>query len=172
MEGLEKLLAANKAALSKDETQLAELVTKKVSIEGRKRQVEDMIVRETSSNGTNDVYEPPRPNAEPLTPPPIESITPIGSPKVDSLKVEPEAKLEPSMSIPNMNPTGGLPSLNLGLPKSASEPLLSTTRTAESGSLDEPASKRRRLHNNDDEFVINSDAFGVIEPDVAAMLAK
>jgi regulator of Ty1 transposition protein 103 len=169
---------AHKVASMKDEQRLERLITQKASIEGQKRQVEDLIVRETSGNGTNDAYEPPRPNAEPLTPPPVESITPIGSPKLDGLKqeqeIKPEAstKLEPSMSIPNMNPTAGLPGLSLGLPKSISEPLLSSTRTAEAGTLDEPASKRRRLHNNEDDFVINSDAFGVIEPDVAAMLAK
>lgn len=103
MEGLEKMLESNRAALSRETTLLAQMGEKKVETEARKRDVEDAIMRglsaaEDSSNNNdnandnaagegsrqdnnyNNNEEPPRPNVEALTPPPVESLTPTGSP--------------------------------------------------------------------------------------------
>ena len=96
--GLEKLLESNRAALSSEQAQHEELSGRKTVVETKKRDVEDGIMRglsaETSnatvegktgsgtpSNGQHDgSAEPERPQVEELTPPPIESLTPVGSP--------------------------------------------------------------------------------------------
>ena len=82
--GLEKLLSANKEALAAEESQLRTINSRKVEIEAKKKEVEDSIMAgfaQMTSNGagggTPD-HDPPRPDAEPLTPPPVESITPVG----------------------------------------------------------------------------------------------
>jgi regulator of Ty1 transposition protein 103 len=91
--GLEKLLETNRAALLAEETQLAELSTRRVNIDTKKREVEDSIMQglaSTSSpatpvgvgnsNGTDTGHttpgEPDRPEFEALTPPPFEALTP------------------------------------------------------------------------------------------------
>jgi regulator of Ty1 transposition protein 103 len=164
MASLEALLADNKAALSREETRLSNLVTKKAAVEVQKRHVEDMIVRGSTSNGSAELYEPPRPDAEPLTPPPVESLTPVSSPKPAPV---PNA-LEPSASVPVL---GGFPGFNAALPKAITEPILGPAETVDASSA-ERSPKRRKIGVNDDDFVFNSDALGGIDPDVAAMLAQ
>ncbi|KKY29219.1 hypothetical protein UCRPC4_g00009 [Phaeomoniella chlamydospora] len=89
---LEKLLEANKAELSKDESHRTDLSHRKVSTEAKKRDVEDAIMRGMSTstppshsngNGSSNhqsnaepVEELERPEYEALTPPPVESLTP------------------------------------------------------------------------------------------------
>jgi len=83
VEGLEKILAKNKEEMTKEESQLYELNSRKTEIEAKKREVEESIMRGLQDQGSNggQELEPQRPDAEPLTPPmpPIESITPIGT---------------------------------------------------------------------------------------------
>jgi regulator of Ty1 transposition protein 103 len=94
VEGLEKLLAKNRADLGVEESQLRDINSRKVETEGKKREVEAGILRglaqfsSTTGEGraTTPDHDPPRPDAEPLTPPPlggtdVESITPIGTPR-------------------------------------------------------------------------------------------
>jgi regulator of Ty1 transposition protein 103 len=92
MEGLEKMLESNRIALARDTTLLTQMGEKKSETETRKRDVEDAIMRglsaEDSSAGNNAEGgqlddEPARPNVEALTPPPVESLTPVGSPGQD-----------------------------------------------------------------------------------------
>ncbi|KAH7115844.1 RNA polymerase II-binding domain-containing protein [Dendryphion nanum] len=93
--GLEKLLADNKLKLSREVDQKSDFNARKVAVEGRARQVDDAILRGTSaeeqyaissaplpvSGGARPAIAPPeRPDIEELTPPPMESFTPIGSP--------------------------------------------------------------------------------------------
>lgn len=88
--GLEKLLETNRTKLEQDETQLADLTTRKDAIESRKREVEDAILKGLSAAETNRISAAPlpglaqapheRPDVEELTPPPVESFTPVGSP--------------------------------------------------------------------------------------------
>ncbi|KAF2759197.1 DUF618-domain-containing protein [Pseudovirgaria hyperparasitica] len=84
IEGLEKLLATNRTALSTEETYHYELSSKKTTIEAKKREVEDGIMRGLTSghagNGAAYEDETNRPDVEQLTPPPVESLTPTGSP--------------------------------------------------------------------------------------------
>lgn len=88
--GLEKLLQSNKTKVEQEETQLADLKTRRVAIDARKREVEDAILRGLSAAETTAISAAPlpgvpqvsheRPDVEELTPPPIESFTPVGSP--------------------------------------------------------------------------------------------
>lgn len=106
VEGLEKLLQTNKTALASEETQHFELVTRKTAIEAKKREVEDGIMRGLSAEPSPPVHgspgldstangkgihhdptsvEPERPDIEALTPPPMESLTPVGSPRAEGV---------------------------------------------------------------------------------------
>ena len=85
-------METNRAALVEEQTQHAEIATRKTAIESRKREVEDGIMRGLSAaetaalsvtpipGSTTPELEPPRPNVEELTPPPVESFTPVGTP--------------------------------------------------------------------------------------------
>ena len=99
--GLEKLLELNRTDLASEESQLRELTSRKSTIEAKKRDVEDSIMRGLSAentpapNGNTDVesqtngkhqptsVELERPYVEELTPPPVESLTPVRSPGLD-----------------------------------------------------------------------------------------
>lgn len=98
IEGLVKLLASNRAALAEDENQVAILAERKQSIDTKKREVEDSIMRgyansnpntptlHNGSPGANATPNTPAPDldrrhVEELTPPPVEALTPTGSPK-------------------------------------------------------------------------------------------
>ncbi|KAJ5189694.1 RNA polymerase II large subunit CTD [Penicillium cf. griseofulvum] len=89
IDGLEKILQTNRAELSKEEALSAELSQKKSSVDTKKREVEDAIMRglpsgESSINpGEHNGHDAAsaRPEVEALTPPPVEAITPVGSPQ-------------------------------------------------------------------------------------------
>lgn len=87
IEGLEKILDTNRSALADEETQHFELVTRKTSIEVKKREVEDGIMRGLSAepsaapSHSPEADEVTRPDMEELTPPPVEALTPVGSPQ-------------------------------------------------------------------------------------------
>ncbi|KAF2727817.1 DUF618-domain-containing protein [Polyplosphaeria fusca] len=92
--GLEKLLETNRAKAAAEETQIADLRAKKDAIEARKQEVEHAIVKGLSAEETAAISSAPfpaahrspppaRPDIEELTPPPMESFTPVGSPKGD-----------------------------------------------------------------------------------------
>ena len=104
IKGLEKLLEANRAALAGEEIQHQELEERKSTVEAKKRDVEDGIMRglsaETNSpaplEGTpgSDIHtngdretsvEPARPEIEELTPPPAGTHTAVGSPFAEEI---------------------------------------------------------------------------------------
>lgn len=95
--GLEMLLATQKHKLSADHSTASDLKTRKDAIESRKRAVEDAILQGLSAIETNRISAAPlpvavspssagvantnKPEVEDLTPPPMESFTPVGSPQ-------------------------------------------------------------------------------------------
>lgn len=93
IEGLEKLLETNKTKLEQDEALVSDLTTRKDAIESRKQEVEAAILKGLSAAETNKISAAPlpvattspssqeRPQVEELTPPPMESFTPVGSPQ-------------------------------------------------------------------------------------------
>ena len=114
---LEKILATNRACLTKDETSLAELQTRKRTTETKRREVEENIRRtanaesethnnsgEKSESFAPDVdKEMDRPEYEALTPPPVEALTPVGSPKME-LHEEQEPQPIATNTEPERNP--------------------------------------------------------------------
>jgi len=91
--GLEKILETNKSKLEQDEAQASDLTNRKDAIDSRKREVEAAILKGLSAAETNKISAAPlpvvttspvsqdRPQIEELTPPPMESFTPVGSPQ-------------------------------------------------------------------------------------------
>lgn len=104
--GLETLLSSQKSKLTADTTLVTDLRTRKGAIESRKRAVEDAILQGLSAIETNRISAAPlpvatssptpaggsaaqKPEIEELTPPPMESFTPVGSPQQSAAQVEP-----------------------------------------------------------------------------------
>lgn len=105
--GLEKLLEVNKTKLQHEEAQVIDLRTRKDAIESRKRKVEEAILKGLSAAETNKIsaaaplpvattspVAQERPQIEELTPPPMESFTPVGSPQ--------QAAAQPAEPVPDM----------------------------------------------------------------------
>ena len=201
--GLEKMLETNRAALVGEQTQHAELATRKSAIENRKREVEDGIMRGLSAaetaalsvtpipGSTTPELEPPRPNVEELTPPPVESFTPVGTPSAyptdDPDEIFHEAVTHPIESVVAPTPVPADVVAKYSSPATAIAPgadLLSslTHGRSEDGvnahSTVHPGSggsyKRRKLSRPsvDDEFAAfaGDDAMAGIDADVAGML--
>lgn len=97
IDGLEKILETNKAALAGEQAQQLKFVTRKGVIEAKKRDVEDGIMRGLSAESSpTNTYAPghlngragtshphdstPDRHMEEPTPPPVENLTPVGSP--------------------------------------------------------------------------------------------
>lgn len=97
IDGLEKILETNKAALAGEQAQQLKFVGRKGVIEAKKRDVEDGIMRGLSAEsaptniyapvhlngraGTSHPHAPtPDRHMEEPTPPPVETLTPVGSP--------------------------------------------------------------------------------------------
>jgi hypothetical protein len=138
--GLERLVADNKASLKKEESQAASLKSRRTAINSEKDHVEQMIVRGSASTAT-DGYEPPRPDAEPLTPPPVESITPVGSPNGQN---DFEDESEPVL------------------------PILTTKHASDANGHEQPSAKKRKLAQVDDSSALD---LGNVDPEVEALLA-
>ena len=115
--GLEKLLETNRTALLTEQAQHEELSSRKTIVEAKKRDVEDGIMRglsaeastatvegqagsDAQTNGQHDVSaEPERPQVEELTPPPVESLTPVGSPAPAANSLTPGSDVIPEQHI-------------------------------------------------------------------------
>jgi regulator of Ty1 transposition protein 103 len=100
IDGLQQLLNANYSKLEQEEAQAADLKTRRDAIESRKRAVEEAILKGLSAAEQNRISTAPlpvattspiaatfsaaqeRPQVEELTPPPMESFTPVGSPQL------------------------------------------------------------------------------------------
>ncbi|KAI9672776.1 MAG: hypothetical protein M1831_000211 [Alyxoria varia] len=100
---LEKLVDENQAETAREESLCEDIRSKKSTIDAKKREVEDGIMRGLSAEdnaaaaasipaghgGINGEGLPDRPEVEPLTPPPIESDSPPLGDVVDESLIEP-----------------------------------------------------------------------------------
>lgn len=102
IEALEKLLSTNRAALAEDEAQLAELGSRKESVDAQKHQIELSIISGLASNdnrqagtaGASPVPEPDRPEVEALTPPPAYDEHEFGATDNEPPKITPALPAE------------------------------------------------------------------------------
>lgn len=165
VEGLEKILTRNKEELVKEEAQLADINSKKTLTDAKRREVEDGIIR-----GLANEAEPERPESEPLTPPmpPVESITPVGTPKgfvsttgADVIKEEPNHFADPEPPAFDM------------LPQRLLEGEGTFAKLAPTnGSGEEPSAKKRKIANmaGVDDYAEFDDGGLKIDADIEALL--
>lgn len=172
IDGLEKILATNRSELEKEESLVAQFGEKKAETDTKRREVEDLIMRGyqdddslTATGQGNGNEEPPRPEIEALTPPPVEAITPVGSPKPE----QPQASHGPFTEEAPISLPHGL-SLDTDNdmsfdPSNISPGGENDFDLAATGS----AAKRRKVAHEEDyaEF-----AGGDLDADVAAMIAQ
>jgi len=192
IEGLEKILASNKAALLAEEKDLSEFKSRRVAIESRKSEVEDNIMRGLSAESSpvipitaGGLTEPPRPEIEALTPPPVESITPIGTPPpafgLDDAHADGSGS---NISYPERLSAGGQQSSNLSdaaFPSDSHRPDLKAPTLQEyapprddnlNGNALPPMKKRKLASQAGEDFAefANGNAMEGLDDDVAAML--
>ncbi|MCJ1380550.1 hypothetical protein MMC17_003658 [Xylographa soralifera] len=193
--GLEKLLESNRAALTSEETHHQELVTRKTTVEAKKRDVEDGIMRglsadtsgatiqrspplDAQSNGQHEAStEPERPQIEELTPPPVESLTPIDSPRLDEVAAittttGTDIIQEQQTNHTELAPTVPLPFVPAGAP--AGFDLLSSLsmpphHSYAASPTNGSAYKKRKVEADFDDF-IGGDAMADLDEDVAELL--
>ncbi|KAI9367533.1 RNA polymerase II-binding domain-containing protein [Aspergillus egyptiacus] len=173
IDGLEKLLETNRTALSKEQALVLQLQDRKVETEGKKRDVEDAIMRGLSAENTptastgefgGNNEEVSRPVVEALTPPPVEAITPVGSPKQ-------EPQDSASTAGNGAQTAGNFPSLGFELTADASIPGLAQPPTAgeshQQGMNGFQTKKRKVAHGEEDYAQFAS---GDLDADVAELL--
>lgn len=177
IDGLEKLLATNRTELAKEETLATELAEKKTQTESKRRDVEDAIVRgftDESAGGQNqggDGADYARPEVEALTPPPVEALTPVGSPKPEQAHVqashgpfseEPSVPLPDALVIPHM----GQPDNGISFP----DPSDLSPGGGNDFDLSNGAAKRRKVAHGEEDYAqfANED----LDADVAELIAQ
>jgi regulator of Ty1 transposition protein 103 len=178
IEGLEKILETNRAQLAKDEETYLNLSSRKTSTEAKKREVEDGIMRGMSTSAENSpangspgdrarpesmVAEPERPDYEALTPPPVESVSPVGSPKLNQVTepVKREHEVEDSPNVHDILATmSGV----------------SRVRPASAQGMNGIGAKRRKMSHGAEDFAVNlggiDGGLGDLDEDVAELLRQ
>ncbi|KAJ5792316.1 uncharacterized protein N7503_008294 [Penicillium pulvis] len=171
IDGLEKLLANNRSELAKEETLVAQLSERKTQTDSKKREVEDAIMLNMTPATSGSHYyegEVPRPEAEALTPPSVEALTPVGSPKPEQQQTshgpfteEPQMELSDGLVIPDMGPDSGLPLDPAELSPGGNDFDLSANGAG---------AKRRKVTHGEDDYT--QFAAGDLDVDVAALIAQ
>ncbi|TVY13674.1 UPF0400 protein [Lachnellula arida] len=174
IEGLEKILGTNRAALAADEAQLGELTSRKNETDTKKRDVEDTIMRGFNPNsnpstpaGVGDGS--PAVNQSPITPAPepdrpeVEALTPPGYPQPPATEPVPELDLYAN------NGTSHMMGEQLPFQPAAGADLLSSLSTSYGASA---ASVKKRKLNDIDFPDLGGDAMDGLDADVAEMLMK
>jgi len=154
---LDKLVEKNRAALAEDEQRLSDIKTKSDVVESKKREVEDEILRGlpadasngTAGDGSNNQTDgasgdsPGRPQMEELTPPPVETFTPVGSPRENAAPAGADGHGADKMTLPLTRPFEGSPA-------------------------DDGVFKKRKM--DDGSGLIQGDAMADLDADVAELL--
>ncbi|KAJ5090218.1 hypothetical protein N7532_008902 [Penicillium argentinense] len=171
--GLEKLLETNRAELAKEESLAAQLADRKIQTEGKRREVEDAIVRgfndssETLIGSGDGASDMPRPAVEALTPPPVEALTPVGSPKPEPAESShgPFTE-EPSQPIPE-SLVISQPDNGMSLPDSSS---FSPGGENDFDFGSNGAAKRRKVTHDEEDYA--KFAKEDLDADVAELIAQ
>ncbi len=202
IQGLEHLLDTNRTALASEEGQHSELVSRKTMIEAKKREVEDGIMRGLSADSSPNLHgngnlaaeasissntmareatsvEPERPYIEELTPPPVESLTPVGSPSAEQSPTTTTTTGAHLVHEQQPNHTEPPPTVQPPLvPATAGSDLLSSLSMPhprpQSGSPANGISMKRRRLDQGDEFAGfgSADAMADLDEDVAELLRR
>ncbi|PYH40772.1 CTD-interacting domain-containing protein [Aspergillus saccharolyticus JOP 1030-1] len=172
IDGLEKLLETNRSALSREQKLVTQLGERKTGTEATKREVEDGIMRGLSAEaspetnhgdlGLGGEADMPRPEVEALTPPPVEALTPVGSPQQAPQETIPGLTNEPQVA------TGfTLPGIEQSLnPSYRTSDLAPATFDTSNGLL----TKKRKVTHNDEDYA--QFASGDLDADVAELLKQ
>lgn len=155
----------------------AELTEKKAQTESKRRDVEDAIVRgftDESAGGQNqggDGGDYARPEVEALTPPPVEALTPVGSPKPAQAHVR--ANHGPFSEEPSVHSPDALVIPHMGQPDNgASFPDPSDLSPGGDNDFDlsNGAAKRRKVVHGEEDYAefANED----LDADVAELIAQ
>jgi len=176
LEGLEKLMEDHRARLMVDERKLADLTARRTSTHHDKAKVENEIMLSMTGDG-----EPQRPTDEPLTPPPVETLTPVGSPPekpfvtttgADIIQEQPKSLEEAPPPPADQIPTVPLTSLAGG--RSLDDALQSVPIARSPVNGEGPRIKKRRLGSHhrhiDEEATFDPGLMGELDEDVTAML--
>ena len=197
VEGLEKVIETNKAALLAEETRHATLSTRKDAIEAKKRDVEDGIMRGLSGdlspvthgspvsdprmNGRASATpvtpaDPDRPDIEELTPPPEEpsrGIDPITSAANGTRALTPQPQYQQGPTTPQQPPAIAAQAQPL---LQAGADLLSSLNIPPvrqySGSPGGGVAKKRKLDDEAAVFGSGEDAMADLDDDVAELLRQ
>lgn len=203
--GLESILETNRTALASEEAQHIEFSSRKGIIEAKKREVEDSIMRglsaESSPTASHSVLNPdsrlqngkstPQPHdnsstdigrsqVRELSPPPVESLTPVGSPRAAAhgfSSSEPGPALIPNQTPNHTNPAqvsqpSLLPTINAATPGSdllsslSMPPVRHYAGSPGAGN----AFKKRKLEQDYAGFGAGEDAMADLDDDVAELL--
>jgi len=177
IDGLEKLLAINRSELANEESLTSQLAKKKTQTDAKKREVEDSIMRGLTHDVPDAHHEGAesedagRPQVEALTPPPVEAITPVGSPKAEPSQAthgpftdEPEEPLPEGFSLPGIGQPSDVPVLPD--PSNLSPGGDNDFDIGANGS----AAKRRKTSHGEEDYA--KFAGGDLDDDVAALLAS
>lgn len=206
IDGLEKILETNKAALAGEQAQHMKFVGRKGIIEVKKRDVEDGIMRGLSADSSpTNTYAPvhlngragtshlqdstPDCHLEEPTPPPIETLTPVGSPIHTFSPISPGNGSAASLSNPYLQhhsstpsrlaetpPTHAQTQANLNNNNSATELLSTLTMPPARHYAGSPGAggglaKKRKLENDFEGFGgPGGDAMADLDEDVAELL--
>ncbi|KAL3429176.1 RNA polymerase II-binding domain-containing protein [Aspergillus tetrazonus] len=174
IDGLEKILETNRTALSQEETLAVQLQERRAETEAKKREVEDAIMRGLSAENTPAADSGsatasgeavPRPAIEGLTPPPVEAITPIGSPS--------QQPQDTTSGAENGAQTLGGFSLGFDQPPVAPIPGLSgmgqpSYGELQQGSMNGFQAKKRKVTHGEEDYA--KFAGGDLDADVAELL--
>ncbi|KAL9104610.1 MAG: hypothetical protein Q9163_000475 [Psora crenata] len=193
VEGLEQMVEINKAAIMAEESQQASLASRKNTIEAKKREVEDGIMRGLSAesspvnlqgstvsdprmNGRTSATpltptDPSRPDVEELTPPPEGSATPVPREIANSAAVTDDQY----QALNNQGPMV-LGEQLTGLPAQAGADLLSSLNIPPvrqyAGNSGGGLLKKRKLDDDSAVFGSGDDAMDDLDEDVAELLRQ
>lgn len=169
IEGLEKLLATNRSALSKEQSMVAQLTERKSETEATKREVEDGIMRGLSAENSPAInHGDAGPEGEPISRPEVEAITPVGSPKQaaqdsDFSAVPPQPQILGGFTLPGFGNPADSSLSAAGFPPAG----LGEHQTDGSNGLH---AKRRKVTHEEEDYA--QFAGGDLDADVAELLKQ
>ncbi|KAI4250583.1 MAG: hypothetical protein L6R40_000183 [Gallowayella cf. fulva] len=189
IKGFEDILATNRAALEEEQAQLFTTTDRRETIEKKKREVEDAIMRGVSATATptpgmdgnahvngraTSSAEPERPQVEELTPPSTESLTPITNPTAEDIPgLTHHPNVEDStrpLQYPPIDPS----SVPTTSPRFAENrlppPQPSTSSSSDPRYTASSPTKKRKLDAEFEGFGAGDDAMAGLDDDVAELL--